>query len=197
MVVREPSDSNDNPATERLSDVGAGELVAVIGGQHVRIERLMVEVLHTSGPEQQVVFDQFRRFLALHEAAEQVLVRPVALEVLPDDAVSRQRITEEQDAAAVVAHLETLVGSDVFDVQFGLLREAVTKHAKAEEQEELPKLVAALPDRALSMAVAGLGKVEPWATDTGPGSALDGTHDFEAMFRAASAAFVSFAAKAG
>jgi hypothetical protein len=179
------------------NDVGADQLVAVIGGQHSRIKRIMIEVLDTEGDEQLSVFDRFRRFVALHEAAEQVLVRPTDAEVVAEPSVTQQRLAEEKDAAAVVAHLETLVGTEVFNLQFGLLREAVIKHATAEEQEELPKLVAMLPEQKLRLAVAGLGRVEPWATDTGPGSVLDGTHDFQSMSRAASAAFVAFAAESG
>jgi hypothetical protein len=187
MTVRQRSDS----------DPGGDELVAIIGGQHARIARLMVEVLDTAGSEQQGVFDQFRRFLALHEAAEQVLLRSAGLEALPDGGVTRQRLAEEENTAAVVAHLETLVGSDVFDVQFGLLQEAVTKHAEAELREELPKLVPALPEETLAQAIAGFGHVEPWATDTASGSVLEGARDFESMSRAASDAFVAFAARTG
>lgn len=195
MVVPGPSDRSE---TRDAGDAGADELFAAIGGQHSRIKRLMVEVLDApTQPEQEQAFDRFRRFLALHEAAEQVLVRPVGLEVLANDSVTRQRLAEEKDAAAVVAHLETLLGTDVFDVQFGLLQEAVGKHAESEEHEELPKLVPALPAQTVQRAVAGLGRVEPWATDTGPGSVLEGTRDFESMSRAASAAFVAFAAEAG
>jgi hypothetical protein len=187
MTVRQRSDS----------DSGADELVAIIGGQHARIARLMVEVLDTAGSERQAVFERFRRFLALHEAAEQVLVRSAGLDALPDGGVTRQRLVEEENAAAVVAHLETLVGSDVFDVQFGLLQEAVTKHAEAEMHEELPKLVPALPEETLEQAVAGFGHVETWATDTAPGSVLEGARDFESMSRAASTAFVAFASRPG
>jgi hypothetical protein len=195
MVVRDPSGSSE---TRQAGDVGADELFAAIGAQHSRIKRLMVEVLDApTRPEQELVFDRFRRLLALHEAAEQVLMRPVGLEVLADDSVTRQRLVEEKDAGAVVAHLETLLGTDVFDVQFGLLKEAVAKHAASEEQEELPKLVPALPVETIQLTVAGLGRVEPWATDTGAGSVLEGARDYESMFRTACAAFAAFTAEAG
>jgi hypothetical protein len=63
--------------------------------------------------------------------------------------------------------------------------------------EELPKLVPALPEETLEQAVAGFGHVETWATDTAPGSVLEGARDFESMSRAASTAFVAFASRPG
>lgn len=171
-------------------------LVALIGAQHGRIKSLMAEVEAAEGEAQAVAFGQVSRYLAVHEAAEQTLLHAEGVEALEDDAVSEQRIVEEQEAGALVTLLESLVGRAEFGVQFGLLKEAVVRHAEAEEQEELPRLVEALPAPVLDRAVEGLGRVDAWATGEAPDSPLGAGRPFTEMLHAATDAFVRQASAA-
>ncbi|MDN5798225.1 MAG: hypothetical protein L0H79_21100 [Intrasporangium sp.] len=168
------------------------QLLAVIGGQHARIRALLTVVATPQEADRLVAFDHFLRFLAVHEAAEQTLLHPQGLVTLSHDDVSARRITEEQEAAAVIAHLESIDDPRTFLTQFGLLGAAVTHHAEAEEQEELPELIAALPDDTIEQILEGFARVEPWADEL-ESSPLQGAPTFEAILAQARAGFVALA----
>lgn len=166
----------------------AEELVSLITGQHGRIKTLMTDVAMASDADRPAAFERFRRYLAVHEAAEQTLLHPQGLVEFADDNVSQRRITEEQDAAAVIASLETMRSAGDFKVQFGLLQEAVIHHAEAEEHEELPRLVAALPEDVIAKVLDGFARVELWADDIAA-SPLAGATTFTAMVTQSMTAF--------
>jgi hypothetical protein len=168
----------------------AQELVALVTGQHGRIKTLMTEVTMATDEARPAAFDAFRRYLAIHEAAEQALLHPEGLVTFDDDNVSQRRITEEQDAAAVITSLETMHRPGDFKVQFGLLQEAVIRHAEAEEHEELPRLVAALPEDTIEKVLEGFALVDPWAGDLAS-SPIRGATAFEAMVSQATLAFAA------
>lgn len=167
----------------------ADELISVISGQHGRIKALMTRVATSSGADRSGAFAQFRRLVAVHEAAEQTLLHPQGVTRLTDVDVSEERITEEEAAGAIITQLEHLDGPD-FTVQFGLLQSAVLRHAEAEEREELPLLVDALPDRTVDQVLEGFALVEPWVDDVASPIA-DGP--FEQMLRDSMVAFASTA----
>lgn len=174
----------------------AEELVAVITGQHGRIKTLMTDVTLATDEDRFAAFERFRRFLAIHEAAEQALLHPQGLVLLEDESVSQRRITEEQDAAAVMTRLESLGNAPDFTVQFGLLQEAILRHAEAEEHEELPRLVAALPEDTVAQVLEGFALVQPWADDVDASPIRDAS-SFEAMVSEAMRAFAGAAAQEG
>lgn len=166
------------------------ELVSLITGQHGRIKTLMTDVTMATDADRLAAFDAFRRYLAVHEAAEQSLLHPQGLVTFDDDNISQRRITEEQDAAAVIASLETMRNASDFKMQFGLLQEAIIRHAEAEEHEELPRLVAALPEETIEKVLEGFALVEPWAGDVAA-SPISGATTFEAMVSQATVAFAA------
>lgn len=168
----------------------AQELVALITSQHGRVKNLMTDVTLAKGPQRLAAFDRFRRFLAIHEAAEQALLHPQGLVTFDDDNVSQRRITEEQDAGAVITALEGMGDQPDFTVQFGLLQEAVTRHAEAEEHEELPRLLDTLPDNIIEKVLDGFALVEPWADDVAA-SPVKGATTFRAMVEQATTAFAA------
>ncbi len=119
------------------------ELVSAVSAQHGRIAQLIRWTNEATESDRVAAFDELRRTLALHEAAEQETIHPL-LHALGEDHgdVGRERVEEEQEASTLVARLESLlVTSFEFGVQLGLLEEAITFHATAEEQRELPRLV--------------------------------------------------------
>lgn len=162
----------------------------MISGQHGLIKALMTRVAMSSGSDRSGAFARFRRFVAVHEAAEQTLLHPQGLTRLTDVDVSGERITEEQAAGAIITQLEQLDGPD-FTVQFGLLEQAVLRHAEAEERQELPRLVEALPDGTIDQILEGFALVQPWTDDE---SSPIADASFDHMLRDA---MVAFASRAG
>lgn len=110
---------------------------------HARIEQMMAAVSAASGSDRTVVFRRLRRFLAAHEAAEQVFVHASASRLLTDSDVADQRLTEENATGETMASLEAVdVESAEFDRILTELRAAVSRHARAEELRELPEVLA-------------------------------------------------------
>jgi hemerythrin superfamily protein len=128
--------------------------VEMLMDQHQHIRKLIDEVENSAGAQRQRAFDELRRFLAVHEAAEEVVTHPAIEEF--DKAVAEARLAEEHEAKKALADLEDIdVATPDFDVRFARLKTMVLAHADAEEREEFPLLEAALtPDQQLTAADA-------------------------------------------
>ena len=119
-----------------------GDVIRVLLEQHAQIRDLFTEVKTHTGEEQQGAFDALRGLLAVHETAEEMVLRPVTEKVVGEQ-VAEARNHEEQDANAVLAHLEKMSLQDPdFAAQFEAFEKAVDKHAESEEQEEFPQILA-------------------------------------------------------
>lgn len=127
---------------EAAAALPSGSVLAVLYGQHARIRDLFELVQSASGPARQTAFDQLRELLAVHEAGEEVVVRPVTRKLVgPDVTAARNR--EEAEAAHVLAELEKLdVGSAQFARRFVEFEKAVSDHAEHEEMAEFPRILA-------------------------------------------------------
>jgi Hemerythrin HHE cation binding domain len=125
----------------------AASLSRALRDQHERIEEMLDHVQKASGEDREAVFLWFRRFLAAHEAAEQVFVHPVA-EQLPDGSeTGENRVEEETEAADLIAEMERIeLGSGEFDRLLEELSHAIRRHARAEELKELPGIVEGCAD---------------------------------------------------
>ena len=55
-----------------------GDVVRVLLEQHARIRDLFAEVKNSQGEQKQSRFDELRALLAVHETAEEIIVRPTA-----------------------------------------------------------------------------------------------------------------------
>ncbi|HEV2635808.1 MAG TPA: hemerythrin domain-containing protein [Actinocrinis sp.] len=119
----------------------ADSVIAVLLQQHARIRRLFTDVNTSSGAARQAAFDQLRELLAVHEAGEEAVLRPVSRSLLgKEQAAARNQ--EEHQAAQTLAALETLdVHSRDFTALFGRLEMDVATHAALEESEEFPAIV--------------------------------------------------------
>lgn len=117
--------------------------VSVIGlllEQHTRIRELFAQVGSSQGAAKQAAFDQLRELLAVHEAGEEMVLRPVSKRVA-GDGVAQARNDEEKQAAAALAALEKLdVDTAEFIAQFAALERDVSEHADREENEEFPRV---------------------------------------------------------
>ncbi|MEU7526742.1 hemerythrin domain-containing protein [Saccharothrix sp. NPDC042600] len=113
------------------------DVVAVLVDQHTRIRDLFTAVETGEGDERATAFARLVRLLALHEAAEEVVVHPAARGVEGGDAVVEDRLGEEQQARELLARLGEL-GPDHPEFADGLagLRQAVLEHANHEESYE-------------------------------------------------------------
>lgn len=124
-----------------IQDLPEGDVVAILLDQHQRIEDLLDEVLQAEGEERQQVFDELRGLLAVHETAEELVLRPVTAKVAGTE-VADARNDEEREANKVLKTLEAVdASSDDFVGTFETLRTAVLEHAKAEESEEFPHIL--------------------------------------------------------
>jgi iron-sulfur cluster repair protein YtfE (RIC family) len=137
---------NERAHADRLAE---GSVIAVLLAQHARI-RESIAAVQVAPPEQrQEPFDKLRERLAVHEAGEEIVLRPVSREDAGAQ-IADARNEEESEAAKVLAELEEL---DVTSEQFGLklneLAEAVSQHAEREETEEFPAVQSAHTDQEL------------------------------------------------
>lgn len=115
-----------------------GDVVAILLEQHARIRDLFSEVKTTQGEHKQQVFDELRALLAVHETAEEMIVRPVAKETAgAEEAEARNH--EEEEANKVLVQLEKMdVSSPEFDELLLRFERSVIDHAEHEELEEFP-----------------------------------------------------------
>ncbi|MFG1808056.1 hemerythrin domain-containing protein [Streptomyces sp. NPDC049040] len=119
-----------------------GDVVAILLRQHARIRELFAEVAAATGQDRQRAFDELRGLLAVHEAAEELILRPVA-EKTAGEGEARARNAEEKEANRVLKTLEGMdVSSPGFDEALARFEQAVGDHADHEEREEFPAIVA-------------------------------------------------------
>lgn len=119
----------------------SNDIVDVLLDQHGQIRRLIDEVSNAGDPEQRRgPFEALVRLLAVHEAAEEQVLHPVARVRLPDgDEVADARIEEEEESKRLLQELERMgPDHDEFLDRFALVRELVLQHAENEEREEFP-----------------------------------------------------------
>jgi hemerythrin superfamily protein len=111
-------------------------------GQHQQVENLLDEVKNATGEAKQQSFDELRELLAVHETAEELILRPVTRTSVEGGAeIADARIAEENEAKDVLSKLEKL---DATSAEFANMFESfaadVQKHAHNEETYEFPKV---------------------------------------------------------
>lgn len=117
-----------------------GDVIAVLLQQHARIRELSAEVRTALGDRRQRCFDELRALLAVHETAEEMVLRPLSRRTA-GAAVAEARDREEAEANQVLAELERLdVSSAAFEERFARFARSVTAHAEHEEEHEFPAL---------------------------------------------------------
>lgn len=131
-------------ATDRANAaaLNEGDVIKILLTQHAQIRDLCQKVTASSGSEKKDAFDALRALLAVHETAEELVLRPVTEKIaLPGVADARNH--EEAEANGVLKTLEGLeVESAAFDEMFRSFVAAVDEHAEAEEHDEFPAVLA-------------------------------------------------------
>jgi hypothetical protein len=122
----------------RADAVPAGSVVSVLLEQHAKIRELFEQTAEARGEARLSAFDELRELLAVHEAGEEIVVRPVTKHAF-DGQIADARNQEEKLAASALAELEKLeVESPEFAEMFAAFERAVSDHANAEESGEFP-----------------------------------------------------------
>lgn len=151
---------NDRDLAARLPE---GDVVAILLEQHARIKELFGQVKESSGDVRKSRFDELRALLAVHETAEEMIVRPVAADTA-GKAEADARNEEEAEANKVLAQLEKMdVDSAEFASQLAEFEQSVLEHAQKEETEEFPAVRAGCPEDQLQKMGRRLLSVEKMA----------------------------------
>ncbi|WP_436982947.1 hemerythrin domain-containing protein [Streptomyces sp. enrichment culture] len=139
MTARYP-EMDDDPRRDKADGMAEDDVVAILLRQHARIRDLFGEISGAQGDRKREVFDELRGLLAVHETAEEMIVRPAAKDVAgADEAAARN--AEEKEANKTLARLEKMdIASPEFDVQLAQFQQDVLAHAQHEETEEFPAL---------------------------------------------------------
>ena len=126
----------------KAAQLPEADVIRILLEQHARIRELFTEVQSESGDHRQHAFDELRALLAVHETAEEMVLRPVSKDVA-GEAVVDARNHEEEEATQALYELEKMdVASAEFLSRIAQLELAVTNHAEHEEREEFPLVIA-------------------------------------------------------
>ena len=152
------------------------DVVDLLLRQHEEIRGLFAEVTAAPAADRREPFERLRRFLAVHESAEEMIVHPDARRVMADgDRVVDERLAEEKAAKETLAELEKMDPADpAFLSKLTALRHAVLTHAEHEEREEFPHLRSAhggIRLKAMGMAVKAAEALAPTHPHAGVESA--------------------------
>jgi hemerythrin superfamily protein len=113
--------------------------IDLLVAQHQQVKALL-EVIAIGGASEprQAAFDELRHLLAIHETAEELVLRPVTRTAIPNgNEIVDARFAEENEAKKVLAELEKLgVDDPTFDELFARFKTSVLAHAEAEEKQE-------------------------------------------------------------
>lgn len=130
--------AEDRAKAEQLPE---GDVIRILLEQHARIRELFKDVQSAEGQHKQQAFDELRALLAVHETAEEMVLRPVSKDV-SGAAVADARNHEEEEANKVLDQLERLDASSTeFDQKLSAFEKSVSAHAENEESEEFPGIL--------------------------------------------------------
>jgi iron-sulfur cluster repair protein YtfE (RIC family) len=124
-----------------VDQASSEDISVVLIAQHQQIRAMFREVQTCPPAERQQAFEDLRAFLAVHEAAEEVILRPATRKHGADE-VADERNLEEKHAAELLAELDDRQVDDLgFMEALERLKSEVEAHARKEEELELPRLI--------------------------------------------------------
>lgn len=140
------------------------DAVDILTRQHAQIRRGFYRAA-LPGPGRRRAFERLMRLLAVHEAAEEAHVHPVARRVLASGPAlaARRRQEEKQAKKLLVALLRTGPGGKGYLRRLNEARRAVLAHAAREEREEFAALRRAVSGRRLRMLGAEVRITQAYA----------------------------------
>ena len=141
-----------------------GDVIRILLEQHARIVELFGQVHDATADSRRQVFDELRRLLAVHEAAEEMIVRPVTRAAAHGNRIASARNHEEHMAAHLLADLEKMdVSSPEFPAALAKFETSVAEHARREETEEFPLILTARSEQQRAWMGKGLRAAEAFA----------------------------------
>ena len=150
--------------TQDESQATTEDAVDLLLKQHGQIRTLFADVETSSGDQRQEHFQALLRLLAVHETAEELVIRPLSREAAGDEIVD-ERLREETEAKKVLADLDGEdVTSSTFDAKLAKLKAMVLAHAEEEQTKEFPRLREHYQDDTL----VGAAQLIKLAEATGP-----------------------------
>ncbi|HEY3530127.1 MAG TPA: hemerythrin domain-containing protein [Nocardioides sp.] len=171
----------------KARDLPEGDVIGILLEQHAQVRDLFAEIQKAPANERQEPFDRLRALLAVHETAEEMVLRPQAKDSEWKD-VATERNQEEEEANKVLAALEDMdTASEAFLAKLKEFEESVDEHAEAEESQEFPRVLNALDvDERLKLgsrlqAVEKMGPTHPHPAAAGSTTAQALTGPFAAM----------------
>jgi len=153
------------PAEDRAkaAELPDGDVIRILLEQHARIRELFDDVVAAEGKDRQRAFDELRALLAVHETAEEMILRPVSSDAAGKSVVDA-RNHEEATATEVLKRLEKMdVDSTEFTTTFTEFRQSVLTHAENEETQEFPLLEQTSDHAALEKARSAVEMAEKMA----------------------------------
>ena len=160
----------------------AENLSRILLEQHRLISVKLNAVATSSGAERDAIFDDLRRFLAVHEAAEQSWMHLAGNnESAERCACDRHR---ELDAVALsVAELENLaIDSYQFGVTFEVLTQQINAHCDVEEHRELTRITTDATEDELKMILGALQSVPTIVAGDGDSRSTTSNFTFADVF---------------
>ena len=97
----------EDPA--KAQSLPEGDVIRILLEQHARLQTLFSQLKMATGESKQDLFDELRALLAVHETAEEMVLRPVTKKVAGEE-VAEARNQEEEQANQVLAELESSTG---------------------------------------------------------------------------------------
>ncbi len=151
-------------AAKAMRHLGGESVVDVLSRQHRQIKRAFLKAA-VPGPRRRRDFDRLMRLLAVHEAAEEAHVHPVARRALHDGRLlAARRRGEEKEAKKLLVELwRTGPDGKGYLRRLNEVRRMVTRHAAREEREEFAQLRKALTVPRLRMLGAEVKLTQAYA----------------------------------
>lgn len=139
---------NERARADRLAP---GSMISILLEQHAKIRDTFAAVQLAEGARRRELFDELRELLAVHEAGEETVLRPVSRKSAGDRTVDA-RNREEDEAAHLLAELEQMdVAGEQFAGKLAELDKAVSEHADREELEEFTAVQGAQTDEEVQL----------------------------------------------
>jgi hypothetical protein len=127
----------------KASELPEGDVIRILLEQHAQVRDLFAQLQASPASGRKELFDDLRALLAVHETAEEMVLRSQADGGAWKD-VAEERNREEHEANEVLKDLEALdPQTDAFLEKLTAFEKAVDEHAEAEETEEFPRVLSA------------------------------------------------------
>lgn len=138
------------------------DVVDLLIDQHHHIRQLFAAVDEAGDDTvRQAAFEELRRFLAVHETAEELVTHPIARMTDGGNDVVDARLEEETESKKLLAELDRMSVTDPdFAGKLATFKAAVFTHAEAEEREEFPLLRAGTDPKRLERMAAAVRAAE-------------------------------------